>query len=390
MKILLTIIYLTCFTLVGFAASINVDELSIIADGNYSTTSNKFEMNTYFKFVTSFDGGYKFAARVAFETSIKQLEYNYTTNPMGFVYLFFHNAEVTAKDLVDSHLDLSFWTGTHRYLGDGNRYRGYLYYPDSNDTDYRGFYRLRGTGMTAAIKFWEEKFKASFHLYQNSNFVGPTVADLNMNFFSFDSEVGLYFDKVKVGLFGGYTKDFIFPNTSAQLEYGRGKLGVDFWIGNEYIDFYSCVGFASMDSTTFNNIASGSSNFFDLLYLVGELNFKLFLSTNTISFLTRPALFNEKATGAATNFDINYKFKIAVPDFPLNGGFQFNLQYSTADPADQWKIILAPYASITFSGVIWTLTTHYDFGRLILVNNTGDGLHALEGLKIVIGASSKF
>ncbi|MCG8570488.1 MAG: hypothetical protein MJB14_10145 [Spirochaetes bacterium] len=372
-----------------YSASISVDELKIIADGNFNSSNNEFEMNTYFKFITSFDGGYKFAAKVAFETNITELELNYTTSPLGMVYLFFNKAEVMAKNLAKSHLDLAFWTGTNQYLGSGNQYRGHLYYPESVDTDYQGFYRVRGTGVTSHLKFWEDRFVADIHIYQNANFIDAS-GDLNLNYFSFDSEVGLNFDKIKFSFFGGYTKDFILPNTNADLRYGRGKIGMKFWIGNEHVQFFSCFGFPNMDSATFSSIQNQTSNFFDLLYMVGELNFKLFRSIHTISFLTRPSIYSEKTTGASTNFDINYKFKIQVPDFPINGGFLFNLKYSLADVNDQWNIILAPYASITLSGVIWDFTVHYDFSRIQIARATGNTLTALEGLKIVIGASSRF
>ncbi|HOV13589.1 MAG TPA: hypothetical protein PK771_04845, partial [Spirochaetota bacterium] len=268
----LFIFFLIFISINVYSANINVEELKIVADGYFLTTNNtKFQMNTYFKFITSFDGGYKFAARVAFETSTKQLETNFITNQFGLgnVYLFFKDAEVRIKNLANDHLDLSFWTGTHKYLGYGNKYKGYMYYPFSNDLDYAGFYRMRGTGISAEMKFWEDKFRGSFHIYQNTNFI---ALDPNaLNYFSFDTEVGLYFKNISLEFFGGYTKEFIYPNddASSDMKFGRGKVGASLWVGNEYIDFFTSFGIPDIDT----KIESTNFNHF---YLLGELHFKLF------------------------------------------------------------------------------------------------------------------
>ncbi|OHD14057.1 MAG: hypothetical protein A2086_12015 [Spirochaetes bacterium GWD1_27_9] len=379
-KFLISIIFLNII-FNGFAASINVDELSIIADSYFITDKNtKFQMNTYFKFVTSFDGGYKFAAKVAFETNTKLLQQNFVTNQfnIGNIYLFFNKAEVTIKNLANSHLSFSFWTGTYKYLGDGNKYRGFLYYPDTPNVDYQGFYRLRGTGLTTQIKFWEDRFRAEFHIYNNSNFISldPTA----YNFFSIDSEVGLYFKNVNFEIFGGYTKDLVIPieDSTNDMINGRGKVGTSFWVGNEYIDFFTCFGISNLDvnSTNIN---------FNSFYLLGELHFKLFVTDNTISFMTRPTLYNELnkiKRGDSYDFDLNYKLNITVKDFPLSGGLLFNLKYSLASSTN-WSLALSPFLSITTFGVVWNLNIHYDFAAI-------QREKYLDGLRIVLGVSSQF
>lgn len=364
-----------------YSANVNVEELKIIADGYFLTSNNtKFQMNTYFKFVTSFDGGYKFAARVAFETTTKQLETNLiqSTFGLGSVYLFFKDAEVRIKNLAQDHLDISFWTGTHKYLGYGNRYKGYMYYPETSDLEYSGFYRLRGTGISAEIKFWEERFKGEFHFYQNTNFIS---LDPNaLNYFSFDSQVGLYFKNVYIELFGGYTKEFIYPNddASADMKYGRGKIGAALWVGNEYIDFYTAFGVPNIDTTV--------SNFnFNSFYLMGELNFKIFIAHNTISFMAKPNLYNEISKSKREedyDFDLNYRLHIKKESFPLSGGLLFNLKYSMQN-SNNYSINLSPFLSVIVTGVEWELHVNYDFGKI----QTGN---YIDGLRIILGATSKF
>ncbi len=380
------IIFCLVLSISLYGASVNVDELSIIANGAYNSTSNNFEMNTYMKFITSFDGGFKFAANVTFEANIKELERNYlTTNATIYdkVFLIFKHAEVTARNLADEHLNLSFWTGTHKYLGDGNRYRGYVYYPETQNDDYIGFYRLRGTGISAEMKFWKDQFRSEFHFYQNTNFISAEDR-LAFHYFSFDNETGLYTnfsdkfsDKIVINLvlFGGIT----FPVNGSV----RGKVGMSFKVGNEHLDFFVAAGIPKLDS----DIVSMS---FDSLYLVGELNFRLGYTQNTLTFLTRPMYYNEALSGAINDFDINYRMRIVVTDFLLRGGFNVNFKYSQQDPQDFWKLILTTFLDIEFSGVVYNINLHYDFSRIYMAGIVGNDMLALEGLGVVLGVSSRF
>ncbi len=390
MKYLLVIIYIFLFSLIIFPASVNVDDLTIIADGHFDQNLQSFIANTYFKFITSFDGGYKFSANASFEANVWELEKQYREEPADFynkVFMLFRHAEVKAQNLADSHLDISFWTGTHDYLGSGARYKGYLYYPDSIDEDYIGFYRLRGTGITTQIKFWQERFKVNFHFYQNTNFVSSATPDA-FYYFSFDTVIGLYFKEIPIEndhfnlifeLIGGVT----FPIAP----YGQYKVGITFGVGNDYIDFFISAGLPKMDqyisNTTFNDF-----------YLASDLHFKIFYTDHIISFLTRPLWFNEKRsgenhTGENGDIDVNYKLNVIVPDFPLSGGCMINFKYSLNNTNDTWNLILAPFMDISFSGVIWNLTVHYDFSRLYFAT-PGEYQTYLEGFKVIIGASSKF
>ncbi len=378
-------IFFMSFAVFLYSANVNVDELSIIADGAYSNSSGLFEMNTFMKFTTSFDGGFKFAANAAFEANIREVERNYLINDNIYdkVFLIFKHAEVTANNLAEEHLNLSFWTGVHGYLGAGNIYRGYLYYPENQSDDFAGFYRLRGTGISAEMKFWRDQFRSKFHFYQNTNFISANN-QLAFHYFSFDNETGLYMNfsdqfseniLINLVFFGGIT----FPVDSSV----RGKVGMSFKVGNEHLDFFVSVGMPKLDI----NIASTT---FDSLYLVAELNFRIGYTQNTLTFLTRPTYFNEAETGAVNDFDINYKFRVVVPDFWLRGGFNLNFKFSQTDPQDFWRLYLTPYIDMEFSGVVYTVSMHYDFSRIYAANLTGNPMLSLEGLGVVIGVSSKF
>lgn len=392
MKKIILITFVLTFTFYLFGASVNVDELNIIADSHFNPNSQNFEVNTYFKFISSFDGGYKFAARVEFEANVMELERQYSAGNTDYynnVFMIFRHAEVAARNLADSHFSLSFWTGRHGYLGDGNKYRGFLYYPESINEDYEGFYRLRGTGISAEIKFWQERFKAEFHFYENTNFISPATPNV-FHLFSFDTSIGLYFIDIPiendhfsltVEMFGGIT----FPVNPV----GQYKGGMSFSVGNDYVDFFVSFGIPKI---TYNTPLLGFDNFF----LAADLHFKLFITDHTVSFLTRPLWFNEQlygnGNGEKTDIDVNYKFQVLIPDFPINGGFDANFQYSLNDPNDIWNFILSPFMNVVFSGVIWNVAVHYDFSRIYIANITtsNDYKIYMEGFKVIVGASSKF
>lgn len=388
-KKLLFLIFVVFSSIKIFSANITVDELKIIADTHYNIDSQSMENNTYFKFITSFNGGYKFAAKIAFEANTTELEKSYRDATSDFynkVFMLFKSAEVTAKNLIDSHLDISFWTGTYRYLGSGNQYRGYLYYPESTDKDFCGLYRMRGTGITTDIKFWKERFKASVHFYQNTNFISDKEPNA-FYYFSADTEIGLYFKEIPVEneifnlsvvLFGGIT--FPIPN-----HIQRSKAGLSFSVGNQYIDFFISAGVPKIDETGFT---------FHDIFLATDLHFKLAITDNTLSFLTRPLYFNEKPYKEnGVDFDINYRLNIAIPDTPLNTGFICNFQYhpSSISNEDTWHLYLNGFLDILYSGVKWTISGHYDFSRIYFGNLAGkDTRRYLQGLGIIVAASSSF
>ncbi|MBN2547123.1 MAG: hypothetical protein JXB50_15080 [Spirochaetes bacterium] len=370
-----------------FCASVNVDELKILADTHFNMVNKSIENNTYFKFISSFDGGYKFAAKIAFEANVKELEKNYydaTSDFYNKVFMLFRSAEVTARNLIDSHFDLTFWTGTYKYLGSGNKYKGYMYYPESVDKDYEGFYRLRGTGITSMLKFWEEKFRAEIHFYENTNFVSSKRPDA-FYYFSVDGQVGLYFKdfpweneffNLFVELYGGIT----FPVAKGI----RAKAGLSFGVGNQFLDFFITGGLPKIDSAidqlTFHHV-----------FIASDFHFKLFVTDHIISFLTRPLYFNEKEYNENNvDFDINYRFNVAVADFPINGGFVVNFQYNLYDPDDSWHLYLNSFMDIVYSGVIWKISAHYDFSRIYFGNLYGNPDFYLSGLKIIVGASTSF
>ncbi|HNZ27600.1 MAG TPA: hypothetical protein PLG34_04945 [Spirochaetota bacterium] len=393
MKLRLLVIFLLLLTFNIYAANINVDELKVVSVGEYLSTTGQFNMNTYFNFVASFNGGYKFAAKTTFAANTYQISNTFLDSSADFynkVFLVFNGVEVTARNLFNSHFFITFWTGNYKYLGAGSVYKGYLYFPKTQDDDYKGMYRLRGAGVSSEIRFWEEKFKASLHVYQNTNFVTSATPNA-FNYFSFDLEAGIFLKYFSLEIFGGYTKDFINPNTNAYLKYGRGKAGLTMRIGDGInVDFFAAGGLTNIDDRLVNNLKLGNYGVFDIFYISAEFHFKLFVTDHIISFLTRPLFFNEKRMKNMTDIDANYKFNVSVADFPINGGFILNFNYSVEDPNDTWKLCLSPYMLIKSSGVVWTINVHYDFSRISVAIAAGDNYLALDGLKLVLGVSSSF
>ncbi|HBI38899.1 MAG TPA: hypothetical protein DDY71_14755 [Spirochaetia bacterium] len=388
---LLNIFLFIMYTISG--ANLSIDEMQIISDINFDSYDNKLKNNTFFKLQTSFQGGYKFSAKATFSASTAMLESSYLngTNGLAGLYLIFNNASVTARDLFNSMLELSIWTGSYKYLGSGNIYKGYLFFPKTDTLDIQGFYRLRGTGVSANVRLWEDKFRIKLHLYNNTNFILPTDTFAKLNFFSFDNEIGLYLDYLYLELFYGFTKDIMYPNKNTDLEYGRGKIGFTFWVGNKDIEFFTTIGIPDLDKETFSQVSTGGRNLFDSLYLIAELKFNLYITKNIISFLTTPALYNEVAKTTQSDFNVNYKLLISSPDKLMNGGTHINFTYHIMSDATQsWNFTVAPYFSIVLSGVEWFLSTGYDFSKVLEAQTKANDLISLEGLHIIFGVTSNF
>lgn len=392
-KILITAAFVFLYTAV-YSANISVDNMQIISNINFDAYDNKMKNNTFFNFQTSFRGGYKFSANVGFAANTTDIASYYmsgVTPGLGGLYLFFDNASVTARDLFNSFLDMSIWTGNFKYLGSGNYYKGHIFYPENNSENIKGFYRLRGTGISANMKFWEERFRIKLHLYNNTNFIQPADSFSKLNFFSFDNEIGLYFDFLYLEFFYGFTKDFMYPNKNTELEYGRGKVGFTFWVGNPDIEFFTTIGIPDLDKETLAAVEGGSRNLFDSLYLLAELKFNMYITENTISFLTTPSLYNETAKESKTDFKVNYKLLINSPDKMFNGGAVINFNYNIMNNDTQnWSLTAAPYFSIVLSGVEWFVSTGYDFAKIQKAQEMKNDIYSLEGLRIVFGVTSNF
>jgi len=103
--------------------------------------------------------------------------------------------------------------------------------------------------------------------------------------------------------------------------------------------------------------------------------------------MTHPGLYNElnkTLRGDNYDFDLNYKLLISSPDFPLGGGLLFTLKSALISGSSSSLVAaLAPYVSISMSGVLWNLFVHYDFGQAYLQNYLG-------GLRFVLSVSTRF
>ena len=154
---------------------------------------------------------------------------------------------ILEQNLFDSHLFLTVWTGTYKYLGIQSEYRGDMFFPDTEDDRYAGAYRLKGSGFSTQLRFWEERVRFALHLYENTNFV-TNVTPNAFNFFALDFEFELYLKYLHLDFFIGGTNDLIIPVEETILEYGRGKTGLSFWVGDsDYADFKATFALPALD-----------------------------------------------------------------------------------------------------------------------------------------------
>ena len=396
-KIFLFIIITFCVCDIVSAASINIDNLQVSNSSGFNAEDGKYKGNTYIDIAASFDGGYKFAAKVGFRMNTADLANtmpDFKASVYNKVFMLLHNVELTAKNLFDSHLFLTVWTGTYKYLGIESDYQGYMFYPDSEEDQYAGAYRLKGSGFSTELRFWEERLRFALHLYENTNFVTNTTQDA-FNFFSLDFEFAMYLKYFRMNFFIGGTNDLVLPVENTVLEYGRGKTGFSFWVGDsDYADFKATFALPALDYYYCSEVQNGNITFFDIIYLSADLHFRIFVTDHYISFLTRPRSHNDIDSDYVNDVDVQYRMNVKVGDFPLGGGFIFNFQFAETSPkyTDSRHITaaLAPYLTVDYSGIHYQFSVGYDFASIHYAQQSGNDLTAFAGLRFVISAATAF
>ena len=378
------------------AASFNVDKLQLINSSGFDSADGKYKGNTYTDIAFSFEGGYKFGAKIGLKMNTNDMISSYPNvndSVYNKVFMLLNNVELTAKNLFDSHLFLTVWTGSYKYLGFESDYDGNMFIPDSESDRFEGAYKIKGSGFSAELRFWEERIRFTLHLYENTNFVTNTTQDA-FNFFALDFEFALFLKYFRMDFFIGGTNDLIIPVEDTILEYGRGKTGFSFWVGDsDYADFKATFALPALDYYYCNEVQNGNINFFDIIYLSADLHFRIFVTDHYVSFLTRPLSHNDIDSGYKTDVDVQYRMNVKVGDFPIGGGFIFNFQYADYNPkygTDHISASLAPYMSVDYSGIHYQFCISYDFASIHYAQEHSNDIESFSGLKFIISASTSF
>jgi hypothetical protein len=282
------------------------------------------EIETRGKFQVSFDGGYKYRAKLSFQYYNLDLEND--TSPA----LIFDGAQATVKD-VFHFLDLTYWTGFYGILGEGEHYKGHLYHRDPG-FDYDGYFPVLGTGIIFGAGHYE-RYRGQLFLYQR--YGSSSVNSLDLTF-------DLSSDPLYFSLFLG-ASDFVY-RAGTQLKY----------LGNE-VELYLTVGNPTIQQ-------SRRVEFDDFYFLLEEWfllkNWNLILSVfmrpkNHYNYLLRDYVDTDESNDIDFNFDLNYSPETRY----FSAGGELSIQ---TNKLEDLGVSLSPYISLYSSGVKWKLKVDFN------------------------------
>jgi hypothetical protein len=270
-------------------------------------------------FDLSFDGGYKYQAKLLFSY------YNLDIEGAAPQALLFKGAQASIHEIFNL-IDFTYWTGFYGIFGEGRHYSGHLYHL-SPGFEYNGFYPVYGTGLGFGI--------GTLQTYRGRLLVYQREGRNTIN--SFDLTFGLVREAVTFGLFGGLS----------DKEY---RLGTQVIISGQEIEFSFVIGNPS--------IVPGRPIDFDDFYLLAEEWFKLKNFNLILSAFTRPAKHYNylngiyEDTGETNDVDFNLDLNFSPEQKRYAIGGELNVQTNTLETLG---VFFSPYIQVNASGVAWKI-----------------------------------
>jgi len=337
----------------AFSANVVVPTFDLITRGYMSGGS--FVLATRADMDLKIEGGYKFGGQLKFGFLQENLE-DQTTLPASYDpqavdnnisrALLFKTASVTMREVMNSTLDLTYFTGEMDALGTGEdfmryfgtepfatRYRGYRYF--NGGVLYDGIYRVYGTGIELAAPQIASWLYMSGYVYQDQN-IRPGV-------YSADYRLLFNLDRIKAETFVGATVP--------RADYGEYRAGLmmffDTGAGGQ---FYTQIGIPRWTPGP-----SGTIALEDFYFLFEpRLTFNAFSAILTLFW--HPAYYIHDPTSEDGALDMNMQFLLGDPyASPVRGGLDSGLRYRPTS-SQQIEVTTSPFISLTSSGVIWDIS----------------------------------
>jgi hypothetical protein len=282
------------------------------------------QLETRGEFAVSYDGGYKYQAKLAFQYYDTTLEDSKTSS------LVFDGAQASIKGIFNA-VDLTYFTGYYGILGEGRFYKGHLYH-SIQGFDYNGYLPILGTGLIVGNSN-PEIFEGKAYVYQQYGMNYVNACDLLL---------GLNLDPFTAKLFLGV----------ATSEY---RIGTQLmWLG-ELTEIYLTIGNPSM--------AAGNKIDFNDFYLLIEEWFKMENWNLILSVFSRPNLHYNYitrgyvATNETNDLDFNFNLNYEPQGGNFSTGGELNIQTTSQEPIG---VYLSPYISVYTAGVTWKVKVDFN------------------------------
>ena len=310
------------------------------------------------------EGGYKFGGSITLGLNSDNLnetpgvldDNSSTSDIVSYLnsvpLIQFQSAEVSIRNIFNSSLNFSYFTGLNdifangddfrTYFGTGpigSRLRGYMYFPDG--LIYDGIYQVNGTGLKLSSNFGKDSALTEIYTYQD--------AYLGQGYFSSHVRSLLSFSDLKLETYAGVSYP-VYPRGM----YSAGMLL--FYAPSERASFLTQVGIPRY----IPQVDSLSIEHFFFLFEP-----RVYFSNASLIFTLfwHPEYYKEyviTSDGELGSVDMNMNIQIGKPEESItSGGLEANASYETSGDREL-NARISPYLSLITDGVIWDmkLNTH--------------------------------
>jgi hypothetical protein len=318
-KVLLLVIVLMSILQVAWGANVLVPTMDLTTRVNLYA-----ELETRGEFAVSYDGGYKYQAKLAFQYYDTTLEDDTQSS------LIFDGAQASIRDIFKV-VDLTYFTGYYGILGEGKFYKGHLYH-GLLGFDYNGYLPILGTGIIVGNSR-PELLEGKAYIYQQYGMNYINACDLLL---------GLNLDQFTARLLLGIAK-------------GGYRMGTQLMWLSEATEIYLTLGHPS--------ITSRDKIDFDDFYLLIEEWFKMEDWNLILSVFTRPNIHYNyitrgyEPTNETNDLDFNFNLNYAPLESNFSTGGELNVQTNSQEPVG---VYLSPYISVYTAGVTWKLKVDFN------------------------------
>jgi hypothetical protein len=319
MKLAIFTIILTGAVTMAFGANVFIPVMDLTTRANLEG-----QLETRGEFQLSFDGGYKYQAKLLFQY------YDTVLEDDTHASLVFDGAQASIRDIFEI-IDLTYFTGYYGILGPGRFYRGHLYHSEGG-FDYNGYLPVTGTGFVIGNSD-KEVFEGQLLFYQQYGMNYINALDVNL---------GLNLDPFIAKLFLGLATGAIRMGT--QLMYLGDETEIYLTVGNPFMP------------------PDGKVDFDDF-YLLLEEWFKMGNWNLILSVFTRPNVHYNyvnrvySSTDQVNDLDFNFNLNFTPEDSIFSGGGELNIQTTSQETLG---VYLSPYITVYTSGVMWKVKVDFN------------------------------
>lgn len=318
-KVIILVILLLGILQVAWGANVLVPTMDLTTKANLQA-----QLETRGEFAVSFNGGYKYQAKLAFQYYDTMLEDDTHSS------LIFDGAQASIKDIFKA-VDFTYFTGYYGILAEGKFYKGHLYH-GIGGFDYNGYLPILGTGFIVGNSC-PEVFEGKAYVYQQYG-----MSYIN----AFDLLFGVNLDPFTARLFLG-------------MATGAYRIGTQLmWLG-EATEIYLTIGNPG--------ISASDKVDFDDFYLLMEEWFKMGNLNLILSVFSRPNIHYNyitrgySPTNETNDLDFNFNLNYAPEESSFSGGGELNVQTNSQEPVG---VYLSPYIKVFSSGVTWKVKVDFN------------------------------